>query len=254
MSTVLFINQHINNLLSKQAEHGRLGHAYLFFGPKGTGKQNLANVFAAKILGLDPKTELLETLLRHPDYLVFDCLQDSSAESVREFVGKMVLKPFFAQRKFALLANIDLLNPHGANALLKTLEEPPENTVIVLTADTRKVLPTIISRCQTFNFNRSLSAPNRPLSTGEATAASGVRISDYADKTLSERLLAINKIAELEDMELKTEIADFIYQSASDLLSRPEKYTRLAAGLKAFEDLATNKNRKLLLQGLMLKI
>src|SRR3989344_8980302 len=133
-------NQNVRNILDRQLENGRLAHTYLFVGPKGTGKKSLADEFAGKILEMPPRDEASDSLLRHPDYSHFDCLVDGTAESVREFIGKIALKPFLAKRKFALISNIENLNPQGANALLKTLEEPPQNTVMVLTADTRKVL------------------------------------------------------------------------------------------------------------------
>ena len=243
-------NRKIKHILDKQLKNGRLAHAYLFVGPKGTGKKSLAMEFAGKVLGIESRDEASDNLQRHPDYSHFDCLVDGAAESVRDFIGKIALKPFLAKRKFALISNIENLNPQGANALLKTLEEPPPNTVMVLTADTRRVLPTIFSRCQVFSFNRGLMRKLTP-KDAEIESAS---IEDFAGKGLAERLLAISQFADLEEPELKQSIEDFIYESAGKLSSFPEKYTQLAAGLKAFEDLDTNKNRKLILQGLFMRI
>lgn len=249
-------HQAIKNILEKQLENGRLAHAYLFAGPKGTGKKALALEFARKIIDTG-------NLSAHPDYFFLDCAQDASAESVREFIGRIFLKPFLAKRKFALLSNIENLNIQGANALLKTLEEPPQSTVIVLTADTRKILPTIISRCQVFSFNRLVASSSNRITTppldkleGPLLEKEGIapQLIDFTDKPLAERLLAINGLADLEEAELKSSIEDFIYESATRLSSAPEKYIHLATGLKAYEDLNTNKNRKLILQGLLTKI
>lgn len=274
------MNQQIKNILEKQFAVDRLSHAYLFVGPKGVGKRSLAVELAGKVLGIASSDEdsvtssvpkvrdisplkgekNIEVLLRHPDYSQLDCLQDASAESVREFIGRMALKPFAAKRKFALIANIENLNAFGANALLKTLEEPSANTVIVLTANTRRVLPTIISRCQVFNFNRNAD-PSRVVNTtpsrsesGHPSLAGGEKIADFAGKSLSERLIAINQLADLEENDLKEGIETFIYESADALYQNPQDYARLAAGLKAFEDLNTNKNRKLIMQGLFMRI
>jgi len=150
------MNQQIQNILNRQLESGRLAHAYLFMGSRGTGKKELARELAVKILGLSSADDLA----RHPDHSVLDCSSEASAENVRDFIGRIALKPFVAKKKFALISNIENLNAQGANALLKTLEEPPESTVMVLTADTGRVLPTIISRCQVFSINRTLTPPH----------------------------------------------------------------------------------------------
>ncbi len=243
-------NQRIQTILNRQMESGRLSHAYLLVGPKGTEKKSLAKEFAEKVLGLSS----LVDLLKHPDYAVLDCSEDASAENVREFIGRIALKPFVAKRKFALISNIENLNSQGANALLKTLEEPPENTIMVLTADTRKILPTVLSRCQVFSINRGVHVEERSPATGQKVREAGPGIKTFAGQALSERLLAINRFADLEEQDLKQEIENFVYESAGRLSQAPEKYTQLAAGLKAYEDLGTNKNRKLVLQGLFMKI
>lgn len=237
-------NQNILNILNRQAESGQFSHAYLFVGPKGSGKKAMAAGFAKKLLGS-------ENLAVHPDYAELDCQTEASAEAVREFIARVAMKPFVSKIKFALLNQVGNLGVQGANALLKTLEEPPSNTVIVLTADTRKVLPTIFSRCQVFNFNPP-SLKLRRASRGQAD--SDLSIFDFVGKSLSERLLGINTFSDLEEPDLKQSIEDFIYESALALSSSPQKYAQLAAGLKAYEDLDTNKNKKLILQGLMLKL
>ena len=238
-------NLPIQNLLDRQVQAGSFAHAYLFVGPKETGKKELALSFAKKVLEN-------EGLSSHPDFLHFDCAADSSAENVREFISRLSLKPFVAKQKFALISNIENLNVQGSNSLLKTLEEPAPGTIIVLTANTRKILPTIFSRCQVFNFNRKQTQKRQARTDVEGGGL--VSIINFAGKDSTDRLLAINKFAELEEAELKQEIEDFIFESAGVLAAEPEKYTYLAAGLKAYEDLNTNKNKKLLLQGLMLKL
>lgn len=279
-------HQNIKKILNKQFEAGKLAHAYLFVGPKGTGKKSLAKELAEKVLGLRLSDEdagnlnrpvgtfsspAEGVLKRHPDYYQLDCSQDASAETVREFVDRMALKPFLSKRKFALLSHLENLNAQGVNALLKTLEEPPQNTVIVLTANTGRILPTILSRCQVFSFNRALTSLSPRLHQGGEAGIGGLRqeeearvgdlnqdrrmkLADFAGKSLAERLLAINQFADLEEEGLKNSIEDFIYESADDLHQHPENYHRLTAGLKAFEDLGTSKNRKLVLQGLLRKI
>ncbi len=267
-------NQQIQNILDKQWTAGRLAHAYLFVGPKGAGKTALAQEFAEKVLfGLSQPQlnnnlsvpsghlpSLGERLHRHPDYLEFDCLvePEEQAKNVREFITRIALKPFVAKKKFAVIFNAEQLNLHGANALLKTLEEPPANTVIILLANTRKLLPTIISRCQVFNFNHRLE---RRFETTQINAdikdkenSFNQSIDNYVGKSLGERLIAVQKFAELEDVELSQKIEEFVYYSAEQISTQPEKHTHLSAGLKTFADLNTNKNKKFVMQGLMMKI
>ncbi len=236
-------HRYIKNVLDRQIQTGRFPHAYLFVGPKGSGKKTVAMDLAKKLLGA-------ENLAAHPDFSEFSAEAEASAESVREFTIRMGMKPFVAKLKFALMTNIENLTSQGANALLKTLEEPPENTVMVLTANVRKVLPTIFSRCQVFNFNRRGSHAD----SNADYPLKDLKISDYAGKSLAEKLLAINTFADLEETDLRQCIEDFIFQTAGLLWTLPHKYMQLAAGLKAYEDLDTNKNRKLILQGLMMKI
>src|SRR3989344_1069017 len=95
--------ENIRKILQKQLENDRLPHAYLFLGPKGTGKKNLAEEFAKQIL----ETNNLST---HADFALLDCSAGASAESVREFIARVSLKPFIAKRKFALVSNIENLN------------------------------------------------------------------------------------------------------------------------------------------------
>ena len=95
------MNQQIQNILNRQLESGRLAHAYLFMGSRGTGKKELARELAVKILGLSSADDLA----RHPDHSVLDCSSEASAENVRDFIGRIVLKPFVAKKKFALISN-----------------------------------------------------------------------------------------------------------------------------------------------------
>ncbi|MEK7617868.1 MAG: AAA family ATPase [Patescibacteria group bacterium] len=237
-------NLRIKSIIEKQITTGRLAHAYLFVGPRGAGKKSFVLEFAKKVIGN-------ENLFSHPDFAFLDCQEDASADSVRDFIGRMALKPFVAKKKFAFISNIENLNIQGANALLKTLEEPAGNTVIVLTANTGNVPPTIISRCMVFAFNRM---PLQKTETWTSAEDPGRPILDFAGKPLSERLLGISRFADMPDSELKQEVENFVYESANALKSDLSKYNRLAAGLKAYEDLATNKNKKLILQALMLQI
>lgn len=146
---------------------GRISHAYLFTGPAGSNKTRAAYAFAQAILcPRDPKSErggLCEKCDRcmqirrgkHPDvkYYSPEGVSGYLVEQVREIVADASLSPIQAERKIYIIDRADLLGSAGANAFLKTLEEPPEDVVFILLARTREsVLPTIASRCLVVPF------------------------------------------------------------------------------------------------------
>ncbi len=142
-----FGHSQIKNLLAKQLEHQRVQGAYLFLGIPGVGKKTLALEFCEKIL----KTENLST---HPDFFLFDKGEEEiSVESLREFSDKFFLSPVMGGYKTVVINNIHNLNTFSANSLLKTLEEPAKNTVIIMLSE-KPPLPTILSRSQIFRFGR----------------------------------------------------------------------------------------------------
>src|ERR1051326_2085116 len=144
-SWVSFGHKHVKNLLEKQLATKNLSHAYLFKGPSGVGKRTLALELAKQILAG-------ENLSTHPDFQMLDASGEIVMEQALEFLERLHLKPFIGQKKVAVINHAQNLNTASSNALLKTLEEPSPSTIIILIAE-GAVLPTIISRCQVFNFN-----------------------------------------------------------------------------------------------------
>ncbi len=139
----------------------RVAHAYLFCGPEGIGKRTLALRFAAAVLRgseVDESDALLRRIAHdtHPDVIVFSCEEGADTvgvDRVRELEAEIARRPFEGSRRVFLLDEAHRLTESAANALLKTLEEPPEGSVLILVADRIQGLPTtIVSRCQPVTF------------------------------------------------------------------------------------------------------
>ncbi|MDD4879679.1 MAG: DNA polymerase III subunit delta' [Candidatus Omnitrophica bacterium] len=152
-------------LLKKAIEEKRLAHAYLFIGPEGVGKSLLAKVFAAALNcekgGAEPCGECvpckkIEAGI-HPDVVILSTEGKSSQigiDAIRRIEGAMSFKPYEGRTKVFTIDGADKMTEEAANSLLKTLEEPPKDTVLVLLASNMfKLQPTIVSRCQKILFH-----------------------------------------------------------------------------------------------------
>lgn len=157
--------QHITETLRKEVATGRLGHAYLFSGPRGVGKTTSARIFAKALNCLDPKegepcnvcaTCLSANQGNALDIIELDAATHTGVDTVREAIIEHVrFAPMQAKRKVYILDEAHMLSSSSWNALLKTLEEPPAYAFFLLaTTEIHKVPATIISRCQRFEFRR----------------------------------------------------------------------------------------------------
>lgn len=144
-------------LLEKSIQTGLISHAYLFVGPEGTGKMYTARAFAFSLLAKeDSRASIYFDQQLHPDLLVIEKEENKSLVG-KEQISKVLepwlsLKPYRALHRVAIIRDAHLMSQEAANALLKTLEEPPEYAVIILVADDNNLLETILSRCQTVRF------------------------------------------------------------------------------------------------------
>jgi len=145
-------------LLQNHLGQDRLRHAYLFTGPQGVGRRTLALRFAQVLYApghqFDPESRTSQQVARmqHPDLNVVARQEGDTVikiEAIRELQHTLSLSPYMAPYKVALLLNFEEANDNAANALLKTLEEPPGRVIMLMTAEsTESLLPTIVSRCE----------------------------------------------------------------------------------------------------------
>lgn len=145
------------NLLKGSIGSGTINHAYIFLGPEGIGKMVTALAFAGSLLKSsdeDAHVYLKDNV--HPDLLIIDKLEGKNLigkdQISRDVEPWLALKPYRAAHRIVIIKNSHLLTLEAANALLKTLEEPPAYGVIILVADEYNLLETIVSRCQLIRF------------------------------------------------------------------------------------------------------
>lgn len=155
---------HVKRTLQNALQADHTTHAYLFSGPRGTGKTSTAKIFA-KALNCE-KSPVAEpcnecetcksiTNNAHPDVIEFDAASNSRVEEIREIIEKVRFAPASARFKVYIIDEVHMLSTSAFNALLKTLEEPPAHAKFILaTTEPHKIPATIISRCQRFDFKR----------------------------------------------------------------------------------------------------
>ena len=154
----------IVSTLKNSIIHHSFSHAYLFIGPRGTGKTTISKIFARNINCLDSKdgfacgkcSACLNSFSKEcMDILEIDAASNNGVDEIRELRNKISLVPSELNYKVYIIDEVHMLSIGAFNALLKTLEEPPEHAIFILaTTDPQKIPDTIISRCQTFSFQR----------------------------------------------------------------------------------------------------
>ncbi|MBR2700784.1 MAG: DNA polymerase III subunit gamma/tau [Erysipelotrichaceae bacterium] len=155
--------QHIVATLQNAIKNNKLAHAYLFCGPRGTGKTSVAKLLAKTINctsdGNRPCGKCANCIdiqeSTHPDVIELDAATNNGVDEVRELIDKVKYAPMQGKYKVYIIDEVHMMTASAFNALLKTLEEPPEYCIFILaTTEPHKVLPTIVSRCQRFDFNK----------------------------------------------------------------------------------------------------
>ncbi len=186
---------HITTILLNQIRSGRVAHAYLFCGSRGTGKTSTARILAKAINCLDPQDGepcgKCEACLadNSVDIIEIDAASNSRVEEMRALIERAEFAPLRLKKKVYIIDEAHMLTKNASNALLKTLEEPPEHVVFILATTEPQMLPaTIVSRCQRFEFHR-LSVADMTASLKQNLEAMGAHIDD-------DGLIAIARAAE----------------------------------------------------------
>lgn len=156
--------EHVTTTLKNQVKSGNIGHAYIFAGTKGTGKTSTAKIFSRAVNCLNPKDgnpcnecEICKGIMDESimDVIEMDAASNRKIEDIREIRDKVIYPPSKAKYKIYIIDEVHMLTNQAFNALLKTLEEPPKHLIFILaTTELQKLPPTIVSRCQRFDFKR----------------------------------------------------------------------------------------------------
>ena len=155
--------EHITRVLKNQVETGRTSHAYLFSGTRGTGKTSTAKILARAVNCLSPvngepcnECEACKTASEaNVDIIELDAASNNGVDDMRALIEKAVFAPVKLRKKVYIIDEAHMLSGAAFNALLKTLEEPPAHVLFILaTTEPHKIIPTITSRCQRFDFRR----------------------------------------------------------------------------------------------------
>ena len=261
--------EHIVRTLKNALATGKLAHAYLFAGPRGTGKTTMAKLLA-KALNCDEgigcqcnECKNCKAIIdgTHPDVLELDAASNNGVDEIRELIDKVKYGTILGRYKVYIIDEVHMLSTGAFNALLKTLEEPPEHVIFILaTTEPHKILPTILSRCQRYDFtklsDKDIKARLQAVLEKEGVAYNSEAIDiiiSLADGGMRDALsildqvlaysgnkLDVQDILDIFALESKEEklalLNSIITKDIADVLQRINRYVALGTDIKRLTD------------------
>ena len=187
----------LTTTLKNAVRSGKLAHAYLFCGPRGVGKTTCARIFAKAINCLTPTDEgeacnhceSCQAFNEQRSYNIFelDAASNNSVENIKSLMEQTRIPPQVGRYKVFIIDEVHMLSTQAFNAFLKTLEEPPAHVIFILaTTEKHKILPTIISRCQIYDFER-MSVENTIAHLKHVAEQEGIQYEEEALAVIAEK-------------------------------------------------------------------
>ena len=214
--------KHITDILSRAITSGHISHAYLLTGPRGVGKTSVARILAHQINDLVYDEEATNL-----DIIEIDAASNNGVEDVRDLREKAQIAPVSAKKKIYIIDEVHMLSKAAFNALLKTLEEPPEHVIFILaTTNVEKLPATIISRTQRFSF-RPITIDDTIKHLADIAKLEHIKISDDALKLIAEHsdgsfrdsISLLDQLSSLVDSDNKKTITAELIESTLGLTS-----------------------------------
>ena len=187
----------LTTTLKNAVKSGKLAHAYLFCGPRGVGKTTCARIFAKTINCMNPTSEgeacneceSCKSFNEQRSYNIFelDAASNNSVENIKALMEQTRIAPQIGRYKVFIIDEVHMLSTAAFNAFLKTLEEPPAHVIFILaTTEKHKILPTIISRCQIYDFER-MTVPAIVNHLKSVAEREGITVEDQALHMIAEK-------------------------------------------------------------------